>query len=196
MNISKSAKVATVGGAVAVVLFATACCLLYGRWPPGASLSGSGAASHALLESSLTRLSSAESSRDRLQAARWIGDNGTAVNSNVIQSLMQSLTSDPDPAVRAAVATTVGNLAARRNRGSAAPGPQEPMMVEGLAASFDLESNPAVRRCLVEAAGQFNHSEAATVLNKALVDADPSVREAAQEARLRRERRLLSAASG
>jgi HEAT repeat protein len=75
-------------------------------------------------------------------------------------------------------------------------GLQEPLMMEALSLAFDRESNASVRRCLVESAGQFNDPAAAALLSKALVDPDPSVREAAQEAKLARDRRLVAAISG
>ncbi|HEY9868261.1 MAG TPA: HEAT repeat domain-containing protein [Candidatus Obscuribacterales bacterium] len=196
MNQTRPTKIVTAVLGAALLL-AAAACFLYGRLTTGGShLTTGGSADQNLLASSLTRLSTAESSRERLQAARWIGEKGETVNSNIIQSLSQSLATDADPSVRAAVAGTFGNLAERGNRGRATPGTQEPMMLEALSAAYDREANPSVRRCIVEAAGQFNHPEAATLLAKALVDADPAVREAAQEARLKRERRLTAAVSG
>lgn len=196
MNQTRSTKIVTlVLGAT--LLLAGVACLLYGRLTPvGSHLTSGGSEDQDLLASSLTRLSTAESSRERLQAARWIGQQAEMVDSNIIQSLSQSLATDADPTVRAAVAGTLGNLAERGNRGRATPGTQEPMMLEALSAAYEREANPSVRRCMVEAAGQFNHPEAATLLAKALADADPAVREAAQEARLKRERRLTAAASG
>jgi hypothetical protein len=149
-----------------------------------------------VLQESLTRLSSAATARERLQAARFIGEKSTTVNSYQIQHLSRALTSDPDPSVRAAVATTFGEIAARHSQGTARPGPQEPQMIEALSAAFDRESNASVRRCIIQAAAEFNDAQAAYVLTKALVDVDPSVREAAQEARLKRERRKLAALSG
>ncbi len=195
MNQAKPAKIVTI--AVAFFAFlATGAFFLYGDLLPAQPVSGSAATGHDVLDASLTRLSNAESSRERLQAARWIGENGKTVNSNVVQSLSRALISDPDPTVRASVATTLGTLAARRNRGTTTVGLQEPLMMEAVSAAFDRESNASVRRCLVESAGQFNDPAAANLLSKALLDPDPSVREAAQEAKLRRDRRQVAAISG
>lgn len=147
-------------------------------------------------DSSLQTLSSSNSARERMQAARWLGDSTATASSHLIQSLSQSLVSDPDPAVRAQVARSFGEIARRRNSDSAAPAEREPQMIEALSAAYDSESNPSVRRSIVVAAGNFNHAMAADVLDKASLDPDPAVREAAIEARLARQRRLLSAMTG
>lgn len=195
MNQAKTAKILTAVVAFLAILAAGAY-IVYGNLMPEQTVSGSAAAGQDVLDGSLTRLSTAENSRERLQAARWIGENSKTINANVVQGLSHALLSDPDPTVRASVATTLGTLAARGNRGTANVSRQEPLMMEALSLAYDRESNASVRRCLVESAGKFNEPAAGALLSKALVDADSSVREAAQEAKLARDRRLVAATSG
>jgi len=150
-----------------------------------------------MLDSSLVKLESARQPQERVEAAKLIGTHsGELVSSNAVRAMGSALSKDPDPAVRAAVAQSLGELAARRNSGTIAPGSQEPQMIEALTAAFDEETDPSVRRSILAAAAAFNEPAAAALLNKGLADPDPSVRETAQKAKLQRERRLFTAVTG
>jgi HEAT repeat protein len=149
-----------------------------------------------LTQSGLTRLKTATNSQERLQAAKWLSQQEATISSEVVQSLGRSLRTDTDPSVRAAVAATIGELAAKQNANSAGPGDKEPQMLELLSAAYGAESNPAVRARIMQAAGEFKEPAAVALLNRGLVDPDPGVRESAQMAKLSRYKKLLVAISG
>jgi HEAT repeat protein len=149
-----------------------------------------------LLDTSLTRLHSATNSQERMQAARWLGEQQASVSSDMIQNMGRSLRTDTDPTVRAAVAASIGDLAEKQNEHSATAGANEPQMLDVLATAFADESNPSVRARIIKAAGQFKDPDAVTLINRGLIDSDPGVREAAQTAKLSRQRRLLIAFTG
>lgn len=75
----------------------------------------------------------------------------------------------------------------------AAIGPREPQTLDILAAAFARESDAQVKVEIVNALSDFNAPEAAEFLNRAIEDGNPAVRNAAQQAKIRRDRRLLFA---
>lgn len=72
-------------------------------------------------------------------------------------------------------------------------GPREPQTLDILAAAYARETDVSVKVEIVTALSDFNAPEAAEFLTRALEDGDPAVRKAAQQAKLRRDRRLLFA---
>ena len=145
----------------------------------------------ALLESGLKKLTSSAAAIERVDAARVFGQQPPAVSSNVIQGLGRVLIYDADSRVRAAVATSIGQ--SRRKFGQSA---NEPQLLEILLTAYQQEIDATVRRELVRSAGEFDHADAATVINLALEDQDSSVREAAQTVKILREQRLLRSRTG
>lgn len=160
------------------------------------AFSGAPQARSELMSTSLTRLHAAPEAQQRMQAARWLGEQEASISSEMIQSMGRSLRNDTDPAVRSAVARSFGDLAAKQNDNSVGAGANEPQMLEVLSAAYTAESNASVRARIITAAGQFKDPDALTLINKGLVDTDPGVREAAQMAKLQRQRKLLVVISG
>ncbi len=162
--------------------------------PPGRS-DGQSRPNDAVVQQTISKLSSPLTA-ERIDAVRWFAGNEQIVDANVVQSLSDTLIADPDPGVRIASAVVFGQLAGSRSSGAEQVGKNEPLLLEAMSLAYHKEGNVAVRRQIVEAYGQFNSPEAAELIADALKDEDPSVREAAQKARLNRERRLLSLRSG
>src|SRR5947209_8740489 len=106
----KFAKVLTL---VAATVFIGAVLMLFSVLP-GANISAQSAQS-TLAQSSLTRLTTASTPQERLQAAKWLGQQQYLVSADVVVSMGQCLRTDTDPAVRAAVAASFGELAAKQN---------------------------------------------------------------------------------
>jgi hypothetical protein len=149
-----------------------------------------------MLQSSMARLNTAPTTQERLQAAKWLGQQEASLSSELVQTMGQSLRTDTDPTVRAAVAASFGQLAAKQNASSAGAGPKEPQMLEILSAAYEAESNPSVRARIMTAAGEFKDPSAVSLLNRGLVDSDPGVREAAQMSKQARYKKFLVAISG
>ncbi|HEY9868262.1 MAG TPA: HEAT repeat domain-containing protein [Candidatus Obscuribacterales bacterium] len=112
------------------------------------------------------------------------------VSSEQVLSLGYRLMSDQNPGVRGEIAETFARLAAQRNTGSAEYGPLEAQMIDLLQSAYHREKDPAVRRKIVAGVAAFNHPQAVVLMEAAAQDQDPSVRQAAQEARRSREARL------
>src|SRR6185503_21087742 len=67
-----------------------------------------------MMQATLTRLQKADNTQEKVHAVRWIGQQGQAIDSNVLHTLSLALTTDPDPTVRSSVARSFGEIAARQ----------------------------------------------------------------------------------
>lgn len=143
-----------------------------------------------MIVESIERLSSAESSSHRMNAARWLSTQYATSPDAVIRSLSESLSNDPDPIVRAQAATSLGQIALQtREKPNANRVAHEKQIASVLQKQYAQEASDAVRRCIVGAAAELDGSEAGQLLDKAITDNDPAVKEEALRARLERERR-------
>lgn len=115
----------------------------------------------------------------------------TKVGADMVGFYGQTLMSAPNAEKRMELIRALGTTGtANRNNGV---GLREPQAVEILDAQFGRESNPRVRIEIVNALVGFNVPEAAELLNRALDDGDPAVRQAAQQAKeLRRIRQFFA----
>lgn len=146
-------------------------------------------------EAAVFKLEHAQHASERVRAAITIAEHPESVSSKTLTAMIASLYGDGDPLVRRAVASALGEIAHKQEKG-VAPGKHEPMMLEALSVAFAAERDPAVRRSIASSAGQFNHPNAANLLRTALTDLDPSVRVAAQKAKLKRDQRLIKLVTG
>lgn len=140
-----------------------------------------------MISESIGRLSSADSPSQRINAARWLSTQASTNPETVIRSLGDSLHSDPDPVVRAQAATSLGAIArqSRMNTNAA----NEKLIADLLQRQYSREASDTVRRCIIGAASELDIDDANGLVEKAIEDNDPSVKEEALRARLERERR-------
>lgn len=141
--------------------------------------------SQPLVTSSITRLSTATQTTERLAAVAWIGKHVTTPSTNELNALAQALQTDSDPTVRASVATALKQIAINQKQNPQAVGHArnvEPQLLEILEAAYSKEKNATVRRCIVEAASQLTYPQAAYFITRAKQDSDPSVSAAAKQA--------------
>lgn len=143
-----------------------------------------------MISDTIGRLSSADSSSQRMSAARWLSTQATANPETVIRSLGDSLTNDPDPVVRAQAASSLGTLARSSREKSTSNTTQEKLIAEVLQRQYSKEASDSVRRCIIGAASELDVDDANGLVDKALSDNDPSVKEEALRARVERERRV------
>lgn len=142
-----------------------------------------------MISDTIGRLSSADSSSQRMSAARWLSTQATANPETVIRSLGDSLTNDPDPVVRSQAASSLGALARSSREKSTSNATQEKLIAEVLQRQYSKEASDSVRRCIIGAAAELDVDDANGLVDKALSDNDPSVKEEALRARVERERR-------
>ncbi len=144
-----------------------------------------------VVQFSIDQLNSAQSSGTRTEAARWLGTQFSR-QPDVLTSLGESLRKDPDPVVRATAANAIAQ-AARDAQANPDAGKlfasQEARIASLLQAQYDSEPNEAVRRCIIAAAGELDSADAGKLIETALADNDPSVKEEALRAKVERERR-------
>lgn len=119
------------------------------------------------------------------------GERQPVVGADTIHTLAQPLLRNPDANTRLEIAKTLRDLAKAPH--GATPGPREPQTVDILGAAFARETDSRVKIEIVNTLSEFSIPEAAELLNRALEDGDPAVRDAAQQAKIRRERRMLFA---
>lgn len=118
------------------------------------------------------------------------GDQIPVNDPQVMRSLAHVLVKDKDPLVRAAIASSIGASRSKLHEKKVFLVEHEPFVIDILHTAFILERDSNVRRQIVSAAVEFNHADAASVLEDALKDADHSVRETAQKGLVRRQQRL------
>lgn len=144
-----------------------------------------------VVQQSVVQLNTSPSSSARGEAARWLGTQFSS-DSTVLTTLSTSLQNDPDPVVRATVANTIAQMArnARANPDAAKQFESEEERIASLLVErYNSEKSEAVRRCLISAAGELDGPEAGKLIENALADNDPSVKEEALRAKVERERR-------
>ncbi len=142
-----------------------------------------------MITDSISRLSSAESPSQRIGAARWLSTQYATSPETVIRSLGDSLSNDPDPVVRAQAATSLGNIARIARDKNATTTVQEKLIADVLQRQYHQEASDSVRRCIIGAASELDSEDAGGLVDKAISDNDPSVKEEALRARVERERR-------
>lgn len=148
------------------------------------------------VQSSLTQLRQQGSTDSRVTAARFIASHATDVTPDLVHQLGQPLLKDREVAIRKEVAAAMRQLAARHCQSELRPEQFEPQMLDILLTAYNRETDAGVRVSIVQAAGQLNHPDALQLLDKAVEDVSPAVREAATKARGDRDRRLLTARTG
>ncbi len=153
-----------------------------------------------LVNETIDRLNKANTSQ-RIQAARWLG-NREQKPQQAIEALGKALVSDHDSVVRATISNSLGNLAAKvriaHEAGLATANwkSADKEIAKIVLHQFLREEDSSVRRCLVSAAGELNHPDAATVIEAALEDSDPAVREEAIKAQLKQSNRARQSTFG
>ena len=152
-------------------------------------------ADSSIVESGLLTLNNSPDVSKRVAAARFFADHPLAISSSLIQELGQVLAQDKDAQVRAAVATAIGK-SHRKFAGELQDGFYEPQLLEILLAAYQNEKSAAVRIEIVRAAAEFDHADAATIINQSLEDQDSSVRETGFRVKHYREQRMTRARIG
>lgn len=151
------------------------------------------AASNPLLAESITRLAESNSpAGQRIQTARWLGTQYSADPQGVLTSLSSTLSKDNDPAVRAAAVNALAQAVTtiRDSDGGASKVRDVDAKVTALLVErYALETNVSVKRCILNAIGDLSHSSGEAVIEKALGDEDPSIREEAITSKSKREKR-------
>lgn len=142
-----------------------------------------------MISDTIGRLSSADSSSQRISAARWLSTQASANPESVIRSLGDSLTNDPDPVVRAQAASSLGTLARAAREKPTSNASQEKLIAEVLQRQYSKEASDSVRRCIIGAAAELDIDDANGLVEKGISDNDPSVKEEALRARVEREQR-------
>jgi hypothetical protein len=142
-----------------------------------------------MISDTIGRLSSADSSSQRISAARWLSTQASANPESVIRSLGDSLTNDPDPVVRAQAASSLGTLARTAREKPTSNASQEKLIAEVLQRQYSKEASDSVRRCIIGAAAELDIDDANGLVEKGISDNDPSVKEEALRARVEREQR-------
>ena len=154
-----------------------------------------------LVHETIDRLNKADSTSQRIQAARWLG-NREQKSQQAIDALGKALSSDSEAVVRATVSNSLGNLAAKVRTAHEAGDPTvnwkgaDKQIARIVTQQFSRETNSSVRRCLVSCAGELDHPDAAKVISAALEDPDPAVREEAIKAQLKRSNRARQSTFG
>lgn len=141
-----------------------------------------------MINETIGQLNSAESSSLRMNAARWLSTQFPTDPETVINSLGNALNNDPDPIVRAQAANSLANIA-RQARENTAGAAKQKEIAELLARQYHKEASDTVRRCIIGAAAELDHEQAGPLVDEAINDNDPAVKEEALRARIERERR-------
>jgi len=134
-------------------------------------------------------------SQQRQQAVRFVAEHVDTPTPPVVHALAQPLLHAQDADLRQQALDALRQLASRNNA-SARVAAHEPQCLAILNAAYAKEKDPLVRRSIIESVGELNDPDAIDLLNRALEDQHPAVREAAQLAKTKREQRLLTARSG
>ncbi|MBX9668729.1 MAG: HEAT repeat domain-containing protein [Candidatus Obscuribacterales bacterium] len=160
--------------------------LLFKDKVPAAS--GSAVPNTPMITQSINQLTSADSSSMRMNAARWLSTQFENNPGTVIRSLGESLANDPDPVVRAQAATSLGQVA-KQARGKSNGEDHATRIIATLTTQYHQEASDTVRRCIIAAAAEVDSPEAGALLEEAIHDPDPAVKEEALRAKVERERR-------
>lgn len=183
-----------VGAGLLLATFAMSARTSAGNGATGSLMTTAGG--NGLLDSAIRKVHDTTTRSDeRFRAIRWIGSTSVEVNKDVLDSFSKGL-KDTDPTVRCAIANSIGELGRRANapestdNGITQKAIQEANLAVLLKEAYVKEEVASVRRTIVEAAANLNHSGASDLIASALEDKDPSVRETAINAKLSREKRL------
>lgn len=114
----------------------------------------------------------------------------------LIHQVGQPLLFAADPALRSDAAAALATLARRCQETNPKGALHEPQMLDLLSTALDKETNADVKRTIIAAIADFRFPEAATILNRAAADPNPAIREAAREAKIKRDRKLAQKVSG
>jgi hypothetical protein len=109
------------------------------------------------------------------------------IGADTVSFYGQSLISTPDAKKRIQLIEELGS-ATHANTGV---GLREPQSIEILDAQFGRESSTDVKIAIVNQVSEFNVPQAVELLNRAIADSNPAVRQAAQQAKERRRIRLF-----
>jgi len=142
-----------------------------------------------MITETIGQLSSAESSSHRMNAARWLSTQFSNNPETVIRSLGDALNNDPDPVVRAQAANSLANIARQARDNAAADASEQAQIADLLTKQYRKEASDTVRRCIIGAAAELDNISAGPLVDEAINDNDPAVKEEALRARLERERR-------
>ena len=112
-----------------------------------------------------------------------------AVGADVVGFYGQTLLSTEDVSTRLQLIRNLRTAGPAAKNGSV--GVREPQAFEILAAAYAEETDVRVKIAIVESLSEFTVPEAAELLNRASEDSNPAVREAAQQAKQKRDMRLL-----
>jgi len=121
-----------------------------------------------MISDTIGRLSSADSSSQRISAARWLSTQASANPESVIRSLGDSLTNDPDPVVRAQAASSLGTLARAAREKPTSNASQEKLIAEVLQRQYSKEASDSVRRCIIGAAAELDIDDANGLVEKGI----------------------------
>ncbi len=108
----------------------------------------------------------------------------------LIHDLGQPLLKSDDATQRQTLTKAIRDAATSKPRQSS-PNLREPQALDILSAAYFQETSSAVKIEIISALSEFSIPEAAELINRALEDGDPAVRQAAQQAKVRRDRRIL-----
>ncbi len=172
---------------LSVLIALIAAPLLFKDKVPAAS--GSAIQNTPMITQSITQLTSADSSSMRMNAARWLSTQFENNPGTVIRSLGESLANDPDPVVRSQAATSLGQVA-KQARGKSNSEDHAARITAALKTQYHQEASDTVRRCIIGAAAELDNPEAGELVEEAIHDPDPAVKEEALRAKIERERRV------
>lgn len=150
------------------------------------------AANTALVAESVTRLADNAHAGQRIQTVRWLGTQYSLDPQGVLTSLSSTLSNDDEPAVRAAAVNALAQAAitVRDSEDAASKFRDVDARVTTLLKDrYTRETNVSVKRCILSAMGELSHSSGNAVIEDALKDTDPSIREEAITTKSKREQR-------
>lgn len=145
-----------------------------------------------LIAESVTRLADKATAGQRIQTVRWLASQYSSDPQGVLATLSSTLSQDDDPAVRAAAVNALAQavITVRDSEGGASKVVDVDARVTTLLKDrYAKETNVSVKRCILAAMGELSHSNGNAVIEDALKDPDPSIREEAITSKSKREQR-------
>ncbi|MBI4534057.1 MAG: hypothetical protein HY711_08915 [Candidatus Melainabacteria bacterium] len=129
---------------------------------------------------------------ERIQAAGVLSATLQRPTIDEVRKLSGVMRADVDPRVRCAIAGVFGAVASRRHYRVVThrTAPEVAAMLQALREGLIYELTLLVKICIVNAAGEFNSSEAVVIIDRAKGDINQEVREAARVSERKREQRL------
>lgn len=150
------------------------------------------AANTTLIAESITRLADKATTGQRIQTVRWLGTQYSSDPQGVLNTLSSTLSNDDDPAVRAAAVNALAQavITVRDSDGGASKVVDVDAKVTTLLKErYAKETNVSVKRCILSVMGELSHSSGNAVIEDALKNSDPSIREEAITSKSKREQR-------